>query len=34
VPETTIVLGIYALGGILIAILYKVAIGVREELGT
>ncbi len=33
-PETTIVLGIYALGGILIAILYKVAIGVREELET
>jgi molybdopterin-containing oxidoreductase family membrane subunit len=31
-PETLIALGIYALGGIILTVLYKVAIGVREEL--
>jgi molybdopterin-containing oxidoreductase family membrane subunit len=32
-PETLIALGIYALGGIVLTVLYKIAIGVREELG-
>jgi molybdopterin-containing oxidoreductase family membrane subunit len=31
-PETLIALGIYALGGIILTVLYKIAIGVREEL--
>lgn len=31
-PETLIALGIYALGGIILTVLYKVAISVREEL--
>ncbi len=31
-PETFIVLGIYALGGLILTVLYKVAINVREEL--
>jgi Ni/Fe-hydrogenase subunit HybB-like protein len=30
--ETLITLGIYALGGLLLTVLYKIAIGVREEL--
>jgi molybdopterin-containing oxidoreductase family membrane subunit len=32
-PETLIALGIYALGGIVLTVLFKIAIGVREELG-
>jgi molybdopterin-containing oxidoreductase family membrane subunit len=30
-PETLIAIGIYALGGIVLTVLYKIAIGVREE---
>jgi molybdopterin-containing oxidoreductase family membrane subunit len=30
-PETLIALGIYALGGIVLTVLYKIAIEVREE---
>lgn len=32
--ETLIALGIYALGGLVLAVLYRIAISVREELGT
>lgn len=31
--EALIALGIYALGGLVLAVLYRIAIGVREELG-
>jgi Ni/Fe-hydrogenase subunit HybB-like protein len=33
-PETLIALGIYAVGGIILTVLYKIAIGVREGLQT
>ncbi len=32
-PEVLIALGIYAVGALILTVLYKVAIGVREELG-
>ncbi len=30
-PETAIALGIYAVGGLVLSVLYKIAVGVREE---
>ncbi len=33
-PEVAITLGIYAIGALILTVLYKVAIGVREEIGT
>ena len=33
-PETIITLGVWAIGFLTLTILYKVAISVREELGT
>ena len=30
-PETLIALGIYAVGGIVLSVLYRIAVGVREE---